>query len=151
MIAMMNDWVKAHSTGVAKLDEDHTELFQWLSDLESAAAEQRTLFGVYALTRLKHYARDHFASEEAMMKAAGYPDLEAHIAEHAKYRERLGELHLKSIGTDISMETVELLRDWLTNHISKTDMAYVPHMKKLKQDSPVKSSTCIGRSTALPH
>ncbi|TRZ93360.1 MAG: hemerythrin [Rhodocyclaceae bacterium] len=128
----MNEWTPALSTGVPLLDEHHRTIFQWLAELESAAIDERTLFGVYALVRLKHYTRDHFAVEEAMMKSAGYPDLAAHKAEHDAFRTRLGDLQIKSMAEDISAETVKLLRDWLTHHIAKIDLAYVPYLKKPK-------------------
>ena len=128
-ISTVIEWTPALSTGVALLDEHHKAIFQWLAELESATVDQRTLFGVYAITRLKHYMREHFAAEEALMKAAGYPDVAAHMAEHAEFRAKLAELQLKSIGQDISIDTVRFLRGWLTQHISKTDMAYVPYLK----------------------
>lgn len=126
----MGEWTSNLSTGVPVLDEQHKAIFQWLAELQSASDEQRTLFGVYVLTRLKHYMREHFAAEEALMKAAGYPDLTQHQAEHAEFRARLEELHLKSIGEDISADTVSFLNHWLTHHIAKTDMAYVPYLKR---------------------
>ena len=129
----MIEWTKAISTGVSTLDEQHQAIFRWLAELESAAVEQRTLFSVYALVRLKHYTREHFAAEEVLMKSAGYPELTEHAAEHAAFRVRLGELQMKSMGQDISMDTVNLLKDWLTHHICKTDMGYVPYMKKARK------------------
>jgi len=110
------------------LDEQHKAIFQWLAQLESASAEQRTLFGVYVLTRLKHHMREHFATEEAMMKAVGYPDLARHQAEHEVFRTRLEELQLKSIAQDISADTVHFLSHWLSNHIAKSDLAYAPFL-----------------------
>jgi hemerythrin len=126
----MNQWTPALSTGVTVLDDQHKAIFQWLAELESASAEQRTLFGVYVITRLKHYMREHFTAEEDMMKAAGYPGLEQHLAEHAVFRAKLDELQLKSISEDISTDTVRFLNHWLTNHIAKADMAYVPYLKR---------------------
>jgi hemerythrin len=131
-ISAMIEWTPALSTSVALLDEQHKELFQWLAELQSAADDERTLFGVYSLTRLKHYTRAHFVAEEALMKAAEYPGLAEHAAEHAAFRRRLDELQLRSIGQDISTDTVEFLTNWLTTHITKTDMAYVPYLKKPK-------------------
>lgn len=128
----MIEWTHAISTGVPLLDEHHQNIFAWLAELESAALDKRTLFSVYALVRLKHYTRDHFAAEEALMKSAGFPGLTAHMAEHAAFRVRLGELQIKSMGQDISTDTVKLLSDWLTHHITKTDMAYVPYMRTPK-------------------
>jgi len=126
----MIEWTPALSTGVALLDEHHQALFQLLAELESAAADERTLFGVYVITRLKHYVREHFEAEEAMMAEAGYPDLATHIVEHEAFRKKLGELQLKSIAQDVSVDTVAFLKGWLTNHIAQTDMAYVPYLTK---------------------
>lgn len=118
-------------TGVPLLDEQRKTIFQWLTELESAAVDERTLFGVYAITRLKHYVREHFAAEEDLMKSAGYPHLVEHIAEHDVFRAKLSELHLKSIGQDISVDTVASLKDWLSRHIAQMDMAYVPYLNNV--------------------
>lgn len=126
----MIEWTPALSTGVPQLDEHHKTIFKWLAQLENAAADQRTLFGVYVITRLKHYVNEHFAAEESLMLSAGYPDLAAHLEEHAAFRARIGELQLKSIAQDVSADTVEFLRHWLSNHIATTDMAYVPYLNK---------------------
>ncbi|MDP3512254.1 MAG: bacteriohemerythrin [Sulfuritalea sp.] len=125
----MTNWTPALSTGVPLIDEHHRIIFQWLAELERASADQRTLFGVYAITRLKHYIRDHFTAEEALMESAAYPKLAEHMAAHAEFRNRLGELQIRSIEQDISEETVQFLRDWLVQHIATTDMAYVPYLK----------------------
>lgn len=126
----MMTWTPDLSTGMPQIDKQHQEIFQWLAELQSATADQRTLFGVYVITRLKHYMREHFAAEEALMKAVGYPGLNQHIAEHAKFRAKLEELQLKSIAEDISADTVNFLTGWLTHHIAETDMAYVPYLDR---------------------
>lgn len=126
----MNGWPPQLSTGVPLLDEQHQGLFTLVAELESAAIEERTLFGVYALTRLKHYVREHFHAEEALMRSADYPHLAEHMAEHAAFRSRLGELLLKSIGEDISLETIGFLKDWLVYHVAQTDMKYVPYLSR---------------------
>lgn len=126
----MIQWTPALATGVPLLDEQHQTIFRWLAELESATAEQRTLFGAYAITRLQSYVRDHFAAEEALMRAAGYPDLVAHVAEHEAFRRRLAELQVQAMVRDASADTVAFLRDWLVNHIGKTDMSYVPCLGK---------------------
>lgn len=125
----LNKWTPALSTGVPLLDQHHQSIFQWVAELESAAADERMLSGVYAINKLKQYVREHFSEEEKLMQAAGYPGLDEHIAEHAAFRARLEELQRKAIGQDVSMETVEFLKDWFSNHIATTDMAYVPYLK----------------------
>lgn len=44
---------------------------------------------------------------------------------------------MKSIARDVSAETVEFLREWLTHHIATIDMAYVPYLKRRKLDAVV--------------
>jgi hemerythrin len=129
----MIEWTPALSTGIPLLDEHHKAIFRWLAELESAAAEERTLFGAYAITRLKQYVKVHFAAEESLMLAAGYPQLAEHSAEHSAFRARLGDLHLRSISEDVSSATVALLHDWLIHHITGTDMAYVPYLKQQQE------------------
>lgn len=126
----MIQWTPDLSTGETLLDEQHRAIFEWLAELESAAADERTLFGVYAITRLKNFIAEHFAAEEALMKSVGYPDLVEHMAEHARFRAKIVDLQLKCIGQEITTEAVEFLSDWLSNHIAKTDMAYVPYLDK---------------------
>lgn len=130
-ISVMMNWTPDLSTGVPRLDEQHKEIFEWLAELQRATADERTLFGVYVITRLKHYMREHFTTEEALMKAAGYPGLVQHVAKHAEFRAKLEELQLKSIAEDISEDTVNFLTQWLSHHIIETDMAYVPYLKQL--------------------
>ena len=124
------EWTSDLATGQALLDEQHRGLFKSLRDLELAAAEERTLFAAYTLTRLKHYVIDHFASEEALLKQCAYPRLEEHLAEHEQFRVRLQELQINSIHGDISTAMVIFLRDWLVNHIAKSDLDYVAYLDK---------------------
>lgn len=128
------EWTDALSTGNALLDEHHREIFRWIAELESAAAENRTLFGVYVITRLNRYVREHFKVEEALMRQAGYPKLAEHIAEHEAFRHRIGEMHVHSIAREIPKETVDYLNGWLKNHIARTDMEYVPFLAKPGND-----------------
>ena len=125
----MSLWTSELSTGIPLLDEHHQEIFLWLAELESATADKRTLFGVYALTRLKHHVSAHFAAEEALMQAMAYPQLSEHRQQHAEFRGRLGELQANSIGQDIPLETVDFLNNWFLEHITQTDMCYVPYLK----------------------
>lgn len=129
------DWSERLATGIELLDEQHREIFRWFGELDQAAAEQRTLLAVYTMTRLNRYMRDHFAAEEAVMRAAGFPKLEQHVAEHRLFRSTLSKLQIESVGRDITAETVEFLRTWLIDHICGHDMEYVPYLAWLN-DAP---------------
>ena len=131
----MTEWTAKLSTGNPLLDEHHKEIFLWLAELESAAEDQRTLFSVYAITRLKNYAREHFAAEENIMRSVGYPGLAEHKEEHAAFWNKLNDLQHKSIEQGITTDIAEFLKTWFSQHIAKTDLAYVPYLHKRDSDA----------------
>ncbi|MEK7736380.1 MAG: bacteriohemerythrin [Pseudomonadota bacterium] len=124
------EWTDALATGHSAIDAQHRELLRCLNELETATAEQRTLLAVYSITRLKHYVRDHFATEEAVMLECDFPKLKEHILEHENFRAKMLDLQSKSIHLDVSTEMVEFLRNWLVGHICSSDREYVPYIKK---------------------
>lgn len=124
-------WSDRLATGVAEIDEQHQSMFQWFAELESAAADQRVMMAVYALTRLSQYTRSHFSAEESLMEAHRYPALEAHRAEHESFRQELATLQALATTQDISTATIVLLREWLVKHIMHSDMDYIPYTKGL--------------------
>jgi hemerythrin-like metal-binding protein len=126
-------WTDALLTGESVIDDQHRSLFDLLDQLRVAAAEQRTMLAAYAITRLKHYVREHFDTEEAVMRKCHYPKLAEHLAEHEKFRTKLAEFQNKAVVLDISAEMVDFLIDWLVNHVTKSDMRFVPYLKKAQQ------------------
>ena len=80
----------------------------------------------YVVQELVHYTLVHFVYEEGLFKAYNYPAEENHKIAHHKltdkvlqYKTRLDEGD-KGIGDEL----MAFLKDWLTNHILKEDMAY---------------------------
>ncbi|MFA6312466.1 MAG: bacteriohemerythrin, partial [Sterolibacterium sp.] len=115
-------WTKALATGNEIIDEQHRGLFRCLEQLEIATAEQRTLLAVYSITRLKHYIREHFETEEAVMRQCNFPKLQEHIAEHQNFRAKMTALQGQAVILDVSAEMVEFLADWLTKHVAESDL-----------------------------
>jgi hemerythrin len=126
----LTTWTDALLTGDATIDSQHRSLFDLLDQLRVAAAEHRTMLAAYAITRLKHYVREHFETEESVLRQCHYPKLEEHIAEHDKFRKKLIEFQNKAVLLDISTEMVDFLIDWLVNHIAKSDLRFVPYLPK---------------------
>lgn len=121
-------WTAALSTGVASLDAQHRNLFECLSLLEQAAAERSMLRTFYVLEQLSNYAHTHFSEEEFLMRVHQYPGVGDHMREHRSFTNRLHELRKIYLDRDISVELVTMLKDWLTHHVSKVDMDYVPYL-----------------------
>ncbi|MBV5350520.1 hemerythrin family protein, partial [bacterium] len=83
--------------------------------------------------RLAAYTVTHFRDEEALLKKAGYANLEDHKMIHAELLEKVQDLQQKLANNQaVSLVSViRFLSDWLKDHILRDDMAYKPSIKKL--------------------
>ena len=70
----------------------------------------------------------HFAEEEFLMRMHDYPGLPDHIKEHRSFTNKLFQLRKTYLDRDISSDLIVLLKEWLMQHVSKTDMQYVPYL-----------------------
>ncbi|MDH5188568.1 MAG: bacteriohemerythrin [Rhodospirillaceae bacterium] len=121
------EWKDSYSVGVDELDDQHMVLIDMINYLHKVESEGGDLTEV--MKSLSWYVRDHFALEETMMKNAGYPDMEEHIAGHREF-----EKWFKSVQSDmetgksdtkiIAKSIGEHLIDWLKHHITEDDMDY---------------------------
>lgn len=120
-------WSKDYSVGVASIDKQHTVLFGLLNDLHAAMMNRQTQQTVGTiLRRLLKYTHEHFAAEEAMMEAAKYPGLTRHRAIHRDLTRQVEEFVARferGEGT-VNIQLLTFLRDWLTQHIQRTDKEY---------------------------
>lgn len=122
-------WDNRFSVGVATLDNEHKVLFGILNDLYEAMKKghAQTVTGPL-LHKLADYTRHHFSSEEAKMAAAGFPGLAAHRLLHHDLIQQVEQFIARFEKSDImlSIDLFNFLRDWLSNHIQKTDKGYGP-------------------------
>jgi hemerythrin len=117
-------WSPRYDVNVSVIDAQHRRLVKMINELYVAMVERRASEAVrQTVDQMVDYARDHFALEEAHMEEHAYPDLERHQAEHAKFARKAVELQQRlAAGTLVlSLEVVGYLRDWLMNHIVRSD------------------------------
>jgi hemerythrin-like metal-binding protein len=90
----------------------------------------------HILQELIKYTDYHFANEERAFDAYGYPRTAEHKKQHSDLIKQLGEQLIKfqkgELGISISM--LDFLVSWVTTHIMKEDMLYVPFLKDKKLD-----------------
>lgn len=120
-------WDEGYSVRVEKLDSQHTVLFNILNDLHAAMTkgEAHKITGPL-LQKLLDYTRTHFAAEEKLLDISGYPGFSEHRKIHAGLIQQVEEYvarYEKGEAT-LSLHLINFLRDWLTNHIQKTDKEY---------------------------
>src|ERR1044071_9034940 len=80
----MFEWSNTYSVAIGSIDAQHQNLFAIGRELHTAmvAGQGKAALG-RILDRLGQYTSVHFAHEERLMRLHDYPDLPAHIAEHA--------------------------------------------------------------------
>ncbi len=131
------EWTKKYATGIAGIDADHENLFMIINVLHDNVEKNGPEAEITpVLTALGEYVKRHFLSEEKEMRRAGYPEIAKHIAEHRAISRRIqacidqGNEHPNSIN---ALELLDFLKDWLANHVLKSDMEYVPYVNRANE------------------
>ncbi|HEX4005702.1 MAG TPA: bacteriohemerythrin [Acidobacteriaceae bacterium] len=124
-------WNDSYSVKVALCDAQHKKLFDLINQLADA---MRAGVGQEIVARiigqLMLYTRTHFQQEEALLRKSLYPQLAAHQEQHRKFVadvEALDRQLREGRGAD-TVRVLMMLRDWLLNHILKTDQNYSAHL-----------------------
>lgn len=120
-------WKDEMVVGVKDFDEQHKKLVNLVNKLYETIKSGGDKDQKQKLVeQLKTYAKTHFTLEERMMSAFGYPDYEKHKIEHARFLAKIKEIRkeLHNEEGPLNQEVLYLLRDWLYEHITKTDKKY---------------------------
>jgi hemerythrin len=127
----MFEWKETYSTNIAMIDEQHkqllklgTELYEIVS-LKDNADHYDEIIDI--LLKLKDYTIYHFESEEKLMDEYHVPGVETHKKQHAAFINKLNKLDKEDIDynqSDVTMDLLIFIADWITQHILKTDHMY---------------------------
>jgi len=125
-------WSDKYQVGIAFADVQHKQLVDIINGLHQAVLEHKDKAVIgKALNRLILYANAHFAAEEKILQSCGYPDFTAHHTEHECMAYAVIGFYqeLMSNDTDITVQTVDFLREWLGKEILEIDMKFAPFLK----------------------
>jgi hemerythrin-like metal-binding protein len=126
-------WKDQYSVGVKDLDNQHLGLMETLNELHSAMmkGQAKALTGGL-LSKLVEYTHEHFAAEESMMTATGFPGLTAHRIKHRELTKQVSEFvgRYEKGEITLNLDLLNFLRDWLTTHILKEDQEYGPWLNQ---------------------
>jgi hemerythrin-like metal-binding protein len=122
------NWSADYETGIDLIDQDHKVLVELLNQAyDCIGTHEETVTLGSVLNALIDYTEYHFAREERLMEAAGYPDVAPHRALHRDLTGRargIRERYTADPDSVAAREVMEFLRDWLINHILKQDFRY---------------------------
>jgi hemerythrin len=117
-------WDASLSVGNNVIDEHHRHLVGLLNKAYDEFCDSNSTIAMESLLEeLIDYATYHFAHEEKLMTATGYPETLQHLEEHERFVKRVTEMQKDVVTGDVpfSLEILSFLKNWLVNHISKVD------------------------------
>ncbi|MDR0447208.1 MAG: bacteriohemerythrin [Treponema sp.] len=128
-------WDDAFSVNFELIDNQHKELVRMTNTLFMGCKAGSTAADVAFMKTIRsavEYAQTHFYTEEKHMQLANYPDLEAHKGEHSTFVSTV----VKAVkefeeGNSEPIALARFLKQWLLNHIAKSDKKYAPYLAKL--------------------
>ncbi|MQY52663.1 bacteriohemerythrin [Rhodocyclus tenuis] len=123
------EFAPRYEIGDARIDAEHRHLFSIARRVQAALslpADAALAEARLAVAELLDYTRTHFAGEEVMMAATGYPDLVGHQALHREllYQVRDMEMRIDLEGLSASLDLAHFLFNWLTQHILHADRRF---------------------------
>lgn len=131
-------WSDKFETGIKVIDRDHKTLFEEIGNLTDALMRDQSAAEIeQAIVCLETYVMEHFKREETFMIQAGYPGTEEHLRTHRAMQRRVRCLREIFRTGDERIDPLKLgrfLNRWLSGHIMKTDMDYVPYLRGEKDD-----------------
>lgn len=128
-------WRDALGVGVPAIDRDHRRIIDLLNRLHFMvlAGDEREAVGK-VMTEVVRLTQYHFRREEALMRLADYPELEAHRAQHRAFASQVAAFDQRYRDTPESFnmhEFYDFLADWLTVHMAREDTRIAPYVKNL--------------------
>jgi hemerythrin-like metal-binding protein len=131
------EWKDSFSVKNAQIDSQHKKMFRLLNklhDLLQKGGDVKRLGKI--IVAVQQYAILHFNCEELLMSACNYPQLNEHKKAHEEFTSRFNQFlkRAKTENEDISLELFLFLKDWLLDHITTEDKAYIPFVVAWKRD-----------------
>jgi hemerythrin-like metal-binding protein len=124
-------WSDLLSVGIDSIDSQHKKLVDLINQLYKQMNSGSTKVAVgKTLANLIDYTGSHFHFEEELFAKYDYPEQKDHKVVHSKLVAQVVEFQrqFQKGEKDVSLELMEFLKDWLVNHIKKTDKQYSPFL-----------------------
>jgi hemerythrin-like metal-binding protein len=135
------DWSDRYSVGHPAMDHDHRMLVRIVNRLHQARlAEEDPAVVAETISALRRYVEDHFAREERLMAEVAYPGLDEHGQAHRRIEDTVRDYEVLAAAAPDGLDTgrlLDFLKDWLLNHILKTDRAYSAYLDKLSPGAAI--------------
>ena len=124
-------WSQNLSVGNDRIDREHQELISIINRLADAMQQgsaNQVIGGI--INELVNYTIRHFSDEERLFCATAYPAADAHKAKHKFLVDKVQQLKADYAAGKVALGVplLQFLKDWLMEHIMKTDKTYTPYL-----------------------
>ena len=127
-------WGPEFVLGIKTIDDQHKVLVDLINQVyaEFGSSNNKNVLK-RILKELIDYTAYHFGNEEQLFKQINYRQSTEHIEEHRKFVETVMDFkHDFDEGSQVlSFDIVNFLKNWLLDHILKSDKRYVTTFKQL--------------------
>jgi len=121
------DWKDDYSVGIESIDRQHKKLINLINMLQTSVDYSTgEEFEQECLAAVVDYTKTHFVYEEGLMSKYGYPDFEAHKAQHQKMIDKVNDIlaAYEEHPERAMKDALDFLKQWLIRHINGTDKQY---------------------------
>ncbi len=122
------EWKDSYCIGDKTADQQHQKMFELANAL--FVADNQAALQLGAINLYKH-VREHFAAEEALMRAVDFPDYRDHVASH---NQLLSQLNAVSQGIGKGQwdkqQIHTLMTDWTLRHILFNDAKMADYISR---------------------
>ncbi|MDR0390198.1 MAG: bacteriohemerythrin [Spirochaetaceae bacterium] len=137
--AVLNDmtriitWDNRYSVEIKKLDDQHKELINAVNELVQYCLADSTEVDEYFLKTIQassSFAKEHFAAEERLMEAVGFPERKEHERQHAAFAKALLALvkEFEEGRRTVSSDLACFFSAWIIGHIKISDKKYAEYI-----------------------
>jgi len=119
---------------VPQIDREHQVLIDQVSEFSDAVDRGASRAELnLRVTQLMEGFESHFRSEEALMRAKGYPNLGAHAGEHQRLLEQMGGFRnsLASGGVSLCDALGRFVQLWTEQHVKGPDASFARFLHAL--------------------
>jgi len=136
-------WDDQFSVGLETVDEQHKGLFSLTNDLYDTCQKEGGVTTEHfksVLQKAVSYVAMHFSTEEKIMQKTNDPNYDAHQKEHDIFVKKVMKeaANLDQGGNGEPEIFMNFLRDWISKHVTGTDIKIGQHIASQKEKGLIK-------------
>ncbi|MDA8140578.1 MAG: bacteriohemerythrin [Desulfobacteraceae bacterium] len=125
-------WSEELNVGIKQIDSQHQQLISIINTLHDHMMQRKGKDVLKTIVdQLADYTRKHFTTEEQLFIKHKYSEATGHKHQHDAFIEKVAgyQNELQKGSNMFSVDVLNFLRDWITNHIKVTDKKYAPFLR----------------------